>query len=156
MEKNILFLLTPKSQVAYALDTFSIRQVIEKMDYHHFTAIPILDSNGRYVGTIGEGDLLWYIKERFDLDFSQAEKKSIKDVKLRRNYKPVTVDVDISSLFSVALEQNFVPVLDDKQHFIGLVTRRTLLTALLTERKEEEEDDYDCPLDYDPDETSHA
>lgn len=28
--KNILFFLTPKSQVAYCLDTFTLRQVVEK------------------------------------------------------------------------------------------------------------------------------
>lgn len=131
MEKNILFLLTPKSQVAYVLDTYSIRQVIEKMNYHHFTAIPILNRKGQYVGTIGEGDLLWYIRDKYNLNFSQAEKDSVKNVTLRRNYKLVTVDVDINSLFGVALQQNFVPVSDDKGNFIGLVTRRTLLNTLL-------------------------
>ena len=133
MENNILFLLTPKSKVAYVLDTYSIRQALEKMDYHHFTAIPILNRDGRYVGTITEGDLLWYIKDQHQLNYSTAEKTKLSSLKLRRTYEPVTVDVQPQALFDVAIKQNFVPVLDDNGFFIGIVTRKTLLEALLKE-----------------------
>ena len=51
--KNILFFLTPKSQVAYCLDTFTLRQVVEKMDFHHYAAMPILNKKGKYIGEIG-------------------------------------------------------------------------------------------------------
>ena len=133
MESNILFLLTPKSQIAYVLDDYTVRQVIEKMDYHHFTAIPVLNRDGRYVGTVTEGDLLWFIRDRYQLNYEAAEKESLKSIKLRRTYTPVTVDVAPSALFDVAVNQNFVPVLDDNGYFIGIVTRKTLLTALWKE-----------------------
>ncbi len=131
MKSNILFLLTPKSRIAYVMDDFTIRQVLEKMDYHHFTAIPVLNREGRYVGTLTEGDLLWYIRDRHDLSVEAAEKESLKSVKLRRTYTPVTVDVAPEELFEVAINQNFVPVLDDNGFFIGIVTRKTLLTHLM-------------------------
>ena len=70
---NILFYLTPKCECAYLEDTDSIRQALEKMEARRYTAIPLLNSKGEYLGTISEGDLLWNIKNRFDLDLHKAE-----------------------------------------------------------------------------------
>ena len=60
---NILFFLTPKSEVAYLYDTDSLAQALEKMESHRYSAIPIIgEVSGKYLGTLTEGDLLWHIK----------------------------------------------------------------------------------------------
>ena len=51
---NILFFLTPKSDVAYIYDNYSLRQVLEKMEYHKYSCVPILNKEGKYVGSITE------------------------------------------------------------------------------------------------------
>ena len=56
---NILFFLKPKSEVAYLYDDFSVRQALERMEYHRYTSIPVINRKGEYVGSITEGDLLW-------------------------------------------------------------------------------------------------
>ena len=65
---NILFFLTPKNEVAYVENDDTLRQVLEKIEYHKYTAIPMLNKNGKYVGTVTEGDLLRYIKEKWFLN----------------------------------------------------------------------------------------
>ena len=64
---NILFFLTPKEDVAHVEETDTMRQVLEKMEHHGYTAIPLLGVEGKYIGTITEGDLLWCIKEQKNL-----------------------------------------------------------------------------------------
>ena len=54
---NILFFLTPKSEVAYISEEDTLRQALEKMEYHKYSAIPIISRTGRYIGTLTEGDL---------------------------------------------------------------------------------------------------
>lgn len=124
---NVLFFLTPKSQVAYIYDDFTIRQTLEKMEYHRYAAIPILNKKGEYVGTITEGDLLWALKKQYDLDFLEAENIPITQVPRRMDNLPVSVDTDVEDLIGKALNQNFVPVIDDRGSFIGLVTRKDIM-----------------------------
>ena len=81
---NILFFLTPKSEVEFVYDDFSLRQTIEKMEYHRFSEVPVIDREGRYVSTITEGDLLWYIKEEWNLDIREAENVRISGIKRKR------------------------------------------------------------------------
>lgn len=124
---NILFFLTPKSDVAYIYDNYSLRQVLEKMEYHKYFCIPVIGVDGKYVGTITEGDLLWGLKERGAFDLKKAEEVPIRSFERRMDYAPVRIDSDMEDLLDKALRQNFVPVIDDQKNFIGIVTRRDIM-----------------------------
>ena len=124
---NILFFLTPKSEVAYIHDDESLRQVLEKMAYHKYSAVPIISRQGTYVGTITEGDLLWYIKNQLDLNLQEARRILITNVPRRSDNTPVSIDSNMEDLLDKAMKQNFVPVLDDKKSFIGIVTRKDIM-----------------------------
>lgn len=133
---NILFFLTPKSDVAYIYDDENLRQVLEKMEYHKYAAVPILSRQGRYVGTMTEGDLLWYIKNHMDLNLLDAKKVHISDIPRRLDNRPVRVGCRMEDLLETAMQQNFVPVLDDNQSFIGIVTRKDIIKYFCADRGE--------------------
>ena len=106
---NILFFLTPKNEVAYVENDDTLRQVLEKIEYHKYTAIPMLNKNGKYVGTVTEGDLLRYIKEKWFLNIREAEDCSISRVPLRWKYQTVDINCNMEDLVDTAMKQNFVP-----------------------------------------------
>ena len=124
---NILFFLTPKSEVAYITEDFTIRQTLEKMEHHRYSSIPIINKDGKYVGTITEGDLLWTIKNELSLDLRAIEDIPITDVKRRKDNRPVSIDANIEDLISKSMNLNFVPVVDDKDTFIGIIKRRDII-----------------------------
>ena len=124
---NILFFLTPKAMCAYLYDDYTIRQALEKMEGAGYAALPILNHQGEYVGTLTEGDLLWGLKNMCSMDMRQAEMKKIMDITRRRDNVPVRVTTSMQELIDRASYQNFVPVVDDKNAFIGIVTRRAII-----------------------------
>ena len=130
---NILFFLKPKSETEYIYTDESLRQVLEKMEYHRFSAVPMIDrETGEYVGTITEGDLLIEIKNRFDLSLKDAEDIKITDIPRRRDNKPVDANANMEDLFQTVMNQNFVPVIDDKRHYIGIITRKDVIGYLIS------------------------
>ncbi len=124
---NIAFFLTPKVEVAYLTPESTMRQALEKMEYHRYTAIPIIDDDGRYVGTITEGDLLWKLKNTPDLNFKNTSKILLKEIPRKMDNKPVYIDSNIEDLISLSINQNFVPVVDDQKVFIGIITRSDII-----------------------------
>lgn len=134
---NILFFLTPKSEVAHVCNDDTLRQVLEKIEYYKYTAIPMLNKNGRYVGTVTEGDLLRFIKERYMLNMKEAEDCVISRVPLRWKYTPVSIDCNMEDLVEVAMKQNFVPVVDDADNFIGIIRRSDILKYCYKKSKAE-------------------
>ena len=127
---NLLFFLTPKQDVLYIYEDFTLRQTLEKWANQRYATIPVLRRNGEYLGTMTEGDLLWGIKNTHGLDLESSEEVPISSFARRRDYKAVTVTTDMGSLLRAAVDQNFVPVVDDRNVFIGMVRRTVLLREL--------------------------
>ncbi|SEU08580.1 CBS domain-containing protein [Paenibacillus sp. NFR01] len=125
---NIAFFLLPKQEVACVTLDSTLRQTLERMEYHRYTAVPILTHQGEYAGTVTEGDLLWYMKDSGGtINFENASKYLLKDVPLRMNNLPVSIDADMEDLIKLAKVQNFVPVVDDMNRFIGIVRRSQII-----------------------------
>ena len=129
---NVLMLLSPKSEVKYLTDTYSLRQGLEIMRAYGYTALPVIDKNGKYVGAVSEGDFLWHI---LDSGTESNVIKACEDLRIekiiRADLAPaVNVNVDMESLVDQAMRQNFVPVVDDRGTFIGIVTRQSIIRML--------------------------
>jgi CBS domain-containing protein len=127
---NILFFLTPKIEVACVEECDSLRQTLEKMEYHGYTAVPLLSMDGKYIGTITEGDILWKLKKEGFPELKQMEEISIMQVKRMHDNKAVHANVDMTGLLDHIKAQNFVPVVDDDKTFIGIVTRKDVVQYL--------------------------
>ncbi len=123
---NILFFLTPKAMCAHLMADDTLRQALIRMEAAHYAALPILNKKGEYCGTLTEGDLLWALKNKCNLDIHEAEHHRIMEIAHRRDNEPVTVSATMEDLIDRASRQNFVPVVDDKGAFIGIITRRSI------------------------------
>lgn len=132
---NILFLLLPKSEVDFVYSDMTTRQVLEKMKAHHYSMIPMLErKTGHYLRSITDGEILNYILEN-RLGFDALEQTPILSVPSMRNIKTVPITAEESDLFEMIISQNYVPVVDDKGVFIGIVTRKKVLTSTLDKIK---------------------
>ena len=127
---NILFFLTPKENVAHIDDNVTLRQAIEKMEHRGFSAIPILTQDGKYIGTVTEGDLLWYLKNQNFPSLREMEEHSIMNVTRRRDNEAVNISISMEGLVNKITNQNFVPVVDDNNVFIGIITRKDVILYL--------------------------
>ena len=135
---NILQLLKPKAMIAYITESATLRQAAEKMRCHGYTAVPVINKSGEFVKTINEGDFLWFMLEKGVSDMVGLESYTVADVPKRVMCEPVSVESTIKDLFKLSMNQNFVPVVDGRGVFIGIVTRRDILQACYSELKNSE------------------
>ena len=124
---NILFFLTPKAMCAHLMADDTLRQALVRMESAHYAALPILNKRGEYCGTLTEGDALWALINRCGLDIHAAEHVRIMEIAHRKDNSPVKVTATMDQLLERASKQNFIPVVDDKNTFIGIVTRRSII-----------------------------
>lgn len=124
---NILFFLTPKSEVAYIKDSYTVEQTLRKMAYHRYSAVPVIDKSGCYIGTLTEGDLLWGLREIGKENEDKVMGENILTIPRHMDNKAVRISADMEEVVLQAMKQNFVPVVDDQNSFIGIVTRKDLI-----------------------------
>jgi len=135
---NIAFLLHPKVTVDYIFDDNSLRQAVEKLKTNGYTAIPVINRKGQYVATLSQGDLLWEMWNTADeksgksVSIYDLEKRQVKDIVHPDRNPPSLITAKPEDLVFRAMEQNFIPVVDDWGSFIGIVTRRDILKYLAT------------------------
>jgi len=124
---NIAFFLLPKKEVVCLTPDTTLRQTLEKMEHHRYTAVPVLNLDGSYAGTVTEGDLLWFLKNNSEITFENAHRHSLSEVPLRLQHQAVHIDATMEDLIKLVQTQNFVAVIDDSDRFIGIVRRSEVI-----------------------------
>ena len=127
---NVAMFLSPKSEIAFLYDDMTLRQAMEKMEYHRYQCLPVLTRDGRYSGVVTEGYLLWAFKKAPDFTFADAEHMMLSDVPRHFHYNAIQIDQDMDSLITAAYLQSFVPVVDDQETFIGLIKRSDIIAYI--------------------------
>ena len=128
---NIASFLLPKAEVAYLRDDMTLRQGLEKLRRSGFSAIPVIDIEDRYVGVVGVGDFLWnilaYNQNLENITLKNLEHTCVRDFLQNGKVKAAPIDTAMENLLERAKSQNFVPVIDDRSVFIGIVTRGDII-----------------------------
>ena len=127
MKDNILTIITPKNQVAYLTDSMSIRQGLEKLRSSGYAAVPVIKDDGTYYGVVSEGDFLWKLLDDNIVTVVELEKTNVKDI-IRKRVPACKVDASIDDLMTLVSDYNFVPIVDDRNVLMGIITRKSVIT----------------------------
>jgi len=119
--------LLPKDRVAYLSAGATMLDAITHLERCHYTAIPIIDETGKYIGTLSEGDLLWKLKNTPGLTFDNLDTVPVTEVKKRIHHECVRLGADLDDMLQLAADQNFVPVVEDDGMFIGIIRRKDII-----------------------------
>ncbi|MBQ9483376.1 MAG: CBS domain-containing protein [Ruminiclostridium sp.] len=138
---NLIFLLRPKDDIVYITSDATVRQGLEKLKVHGYTAIPVISSSGEYVGTVSEGDFLWALCDGESV--KALEKRNVSEIIRSKRDRAVRVSADMNELLLMIMEQNFVPVTDDRGKFIGIVTRRDIIKYFYDKEQEKENSQHE-------------
>jgi CBS-domain-containing membrane protein len=119
--------LFPKNEVAYITSSASMREALEQLENLYYTALPIVDGEGKYVGTLSEGDLLWKLKNTPGIDFDNMHQVKVSEIEKHYQNESVSIHAHFEDMLALAADQNFVPVVDDESIFIGIIRRKDII-----------------------------
>ena len=138
--------------IAVGLDA-CLQDVAHLLLTNRISAVPVVDSNGKVVGIVSEGDLMrraeagtgrrrsWWLslltgKEGLAAQYVKEHSRKVADV-MTRDVITATPDTPLQDIANI-LEKNSikrVPIIEDGK-MVGLVSRANLLQALASLRKQ--------------------
>lgn len=124
---DLLHFTIQKHNVVYAYDDLNLKEVYDLLENNHYTAIPVITRNGLYVGTITEGDILRFLINNENLKREDALSVKISTVTRLRDLEAIEQNSKIQDLILKSTNQNFVPIVDENNYFIGIVTRKEII-----------------------------
>lgn len=120
---NIAKTMIPKALTVFLNKKQTVRQGWEIMTRNGYTAIPVLDAEQRYIGTVSEGDFLRHILDTGSLDKMEMENHRVRELVRRDFCPPISIDAGESEVVRAALNQNFVPIGDSRNTLCGILIR---------------------------------
>lgn len=127
---NAAYILKPKQDVAYISEHITVRQALERMRRNGYTEVPVISRDGRYQGTVSEGDFLWFILDsglEGEALGDLLRRTKVSALAQRRRNPPARITSPMEELLRQSVSQNFIPILDDRDMFIGIVVRGDII-----------------------------
>lgn len=125
---NIIGLLRPKNTTDYLYDTYSFREAVKVLKNSGYTTLPVIDSEGIYLGTVSEGDIFWYLYE--NTITSDLDKVYIGTIINKKRNPAVSNVSDSKTIIDSIMKQNFLCMTDSRKCFIGIITRKDVIKYL--------------------------
>lgn len=131
-------MLHPKNTVEYLYIDDTFRDGLLKLKECRYTALPVIDGDGVYVGTVSEGDFLRAMIEKHLFSPDSQEDYVISDI-IRDGWNPpLKVTAPVDELLLQVMDQNFLPITDDRGCFAGIITRKDIIKFFYNRIKQEE------------------
>lgn len=120
--------MIPSKDLAIVVDTHNMDHVLLLITSNGYSRIPVITKDKYYVGTISISDIM-----RYQADYELAEwELSQTDIALAVNDKIETVltTAPLTEVMHKLVDNPFLPVLDTKGYFLGIITRKSILKAI--------------------------
>ena len=124
---NIFNILVPKQMLTYLNSNDTLDSAVELLVASGYTAVPVVDDAGVYVGVVSEGDFLRIV---MDEGRHNLNKYKVSDIVKIDKEGAVLNTVSKKEVYERILDRNFLSVVDDRQCFIGIITRKSVILEL--------------------------
>lgn len=120
-------LLKPKNLITYLYGDISASDGLLKLIESGFSAVPVINRDGYYLGVVSERDFLFVILDDGSIESLKKDGLTVGSLASVTRFEPVSIDADFEILFKRIINQNFVPVIDSRGMFSGIVTRQDII-----------------------------
>lgn len=124
---NIFSILVPKQMLTYLNANDTLDNAADFLIASGYTAVPVVDDAGIYVGIVSEGDFLRIVMDEGRHNLS---KYKVSDIVKIDPEGAVLNTVTKNEVYEKILDRNFLSVVDDRRCFIGIITRKSVILEL--------------------------
>lgn len=131
---NALKLMLAKDKVKFLQGDCPLDEAMRLFTQNGYSAVPVVDGDDTYLGTVCDKDFLrCYAEGDFEERMGGMTLREILD---RDWNPPINVYTNVDDVLLLSMNQNFLPVIDDDGIFIGIITRKAIISFLSEQNRE--------------------
>ncbi|MGI5825624.1 MAG: CBS domain-containing protein [Bacillota bacterium] len=128
---KISFFLIPKMETAYMLEENTVRQALEKMEFHQYNSLSVLDDKGKYKYSLSATDFFHYMKQHPGTSYYNTKEICLSEITPLINVSPISINDDIENLMKTLVKQEYTPVIDGNGIYIGEVSATEIMEFIV-------------------------
>ncbi|KKF43500.1 cyclic-di-AMP-binding protein CbpB [Streptococcus uberis] len=120
--------LIPADDLAIFIDTHNSDHVMLILVSNGFSRVPVISKDKIFKGTISISDILNYQAKHqlTDWELNQTDIGEMVNTKI----ESISFKSSLTLIMHKLVEYPFLPVVDEENHFIGIITRKSILKAV--------------------------
>ena len=124
---NIFGIMIPKQMLTYLYADDPLDTAVKELINSGYTAVPVIDRSGVYLGVVSEGNFLNMVMEcGRDKLFEHTVGEIISEDKEAFIINTVSKE----EIMEKILDRNFLSIVDDRKCFVGIITRKSIIKYL--------------------------
>ncbi|CAM4129456.1 hypothetical protein AT575_06610 [Streptococcus penaeicida] len=126
--QHLVNYLIPADDLAIFIDTHNSDHVMLLLVNNGFSRVPVLTKDRQYRGTISISDILNYqVKNQLtDWELNQTDIGEMVNTKI----EAIPMTSSLTHIMHKLVDYPFLPVVNEKNLFVGIITRKSILKAL--------------------------
>lgn len=128
LENDTNFVI-PADNVASLLDIHPLNHALLVLTKTGYSKIPVVTTENEFVGLIGLSSVVNEMFDLTDVDSDNLEGKQVKDVVIT-DIPTLCEPYNVEDILHLLVNNPFIPVIDEQNHFLGILTRRELIKSV--------------------------
>lgn len=121
--------MIPADVVANVQESNNLEHALLVLTKIGYAKIPVLDSDGRFKGLLSLPMITNQMLGLDGIDTSVLGTMTVHDV-MERDVATIKAPYDVEEVLRLLIDRNFLVVVDEKNHFMGIVTRREVMKSV--------------------------
>ena len=122
-------LLINGDNVATLTDTNNLEHALLVLTNIGYSKIPVLNKEQQLVGLISLSNVVSEMFDTESINLERLAKVQVSDV-MDKNVKATMLPFNIEKILNLLVDSNFIPVVDEKEKFLGIITRKEILKSV--------------------------
>jgi predicted transcriptional regulator len=119
----------PADQVAVVFDDNSLSHALLVLTQTRYSKIPVINHAGEFKGLVSLADVVAASFKTTEMDPEILKSKKVGEIVINDSIV-LSSDWRLDSVCHALIDHAFVPIVDDNQKFIGIITRKEVMKAI--------------------------
>jgi CBS domain-containing protein len=137
--REIAPFIIPKEKVVVVDPDWSLERALLVLTRKGTNSVPVINKKGQIDGIISKTDILDFllkISRGNEIDFTQLSKHTVQEA-MNKNHSGILANSIFSFAFEVLVNRSYIPIIDLKGQFVGILTRKIMMEQVIEYFKEE-------------------
>jgi CBS domain-containing protein len=130
MSQEIRTLILPKEKIITVDPNWTLERAMLKLIRSGYTSVPVINADNQVEGLIDKTLILDFMSENQNIKYNDLPKFYVYQA-MNKNYMGIWANTPLSFALELMIERSYVPIIDEKNTFIGILTRQSVLQLIL-------------------------
>jgi CBS domain-containing protein len=130
MAQEIKPLIIPADNIITVHPDWTLERAMLKLIRSGYTSVPVINSNNQVEGLISKTLILDFMSENQHIKYNDLPHFTVHEA-MNKNYMGIWENTPLSFALELMISRSYVPIIDTKNTFIGILTRQSVLQQIL-------------------------